>query len=58
MHAEDEANQLLKRMKAIEEEEAERLRKKRLSEYELQMQSEKMRKLIDQEIAQKMRSKL
>lgn len=32
--AEDEAQQLLSRLKVIEEEEAERLRKKRLAEYE------------------------
>lgn len=56
--AEEEAQQLLQRLKVIEEEEAERLRKKRLAEYEFQIQTEKIRKLMDQEIAQKMRSKL
>ena len=45
-------------MKVIEEEEAERLRKKRLAEYEFQVQTEKIRKLMDQELASKMRSKL
>lgn len=34
------------------------MRKKRLAEYEFQIQTEKIRKLMDQEIAQKMRSKL
>jgi len=35
--AEEEAQQLLYRLKSIEEEEAERLRKKRLAEYEFRV---------------------
>lgn len=34
------------------------MRKKRLAEYEFQVQTEKIKKLMDQEIASKMRSKL
>ena len=56
--AEDEAQQLLSRLKVIEEEEAERLRKKRLAEYEFQVQTEKIKKLMDQEIASKMKEKM
>lgn len=56
--AEDEAQQLLSRLKVIEEEEAERLRKKRLAEYEFQVQTEKIRKLMDQEIAVKLKGRM
>lgn len=55
--AEDEAQQLLSRLKVIEEEEAERLRKKRLAEYEFQVQTEKIKKLMDQELSSKLRNK-
>lgn len=34
------------------------MRKKRLAEYEFQVQTEKIKKLMDQEIASKMRTKL
>ena len=39
-----------KASEVVEEEEAERLRKKRVAEYEFQIQNEKIRKLMDQEI--------
>ena len=44
-------------MKTIEEEEAERLRKKRLAEYEFQQQSKKIKQLMDEEIASRMKAK-
>lgn len=45
-------------MKVIEEEEAERLRKKRLAEYEFQIQNEKIKRLMNQEITHERRKTL
>ena len=52
--AEDEAQHLLLRLKVIEDEESERMKKKRLAEYEFQIQNDKISKLMGQEISTRM----
>ena len=56
--AEDEAAQLLQRLQLIEDEESERLRKKRLAELEFQIQTDKIQKLMEDEVAMKFRTKI